>query len=78
MLKDINGKELSKTLKMGEKDILALLKMNIKQKQDRNEARKQRHKKRLAGLDNRKYMFISDLDVISMMLDAIKKPMKRT
>ena len=77
MLRDINGKELSKVFKMPDSDILRLLYGKDGRGETYFEAKKRRQEKRLLDLDNRKYMFTSDLDVVSMILDAIKKPISR-
>ena len=77
MLRDINGKQLSKVFKMPDSEIMRILNGKESKSEAYFDARKRRHKKRMKRLDNRKYMFTSDLDVVSMMLDAIKKPMVR-
>ncbi len=74
MLKDINGNEVAKIFKMNDRTILKLMRGDHEQKQAAYGSKKRRHKKRLSKLDNRRYMYISDLDVVSMMLDSIKKP----
>ena len=78
VLKDINGRELSKVFRISDAEIMNLLYGRESKAEAYFDARKKRHKKRMLDLDNRKYMFTSDLDVVSMMLDAIKKPMNRS
>ncbi len=75
MLKDINGNEVAKIFKMSDKAVLKLMRGEGGGNRDFFNSNKNRRKKRLSKPDNRRYMYISDLDVVSMMLDSIKKPL---
>lgn len=64
--------------KLSNEDVMSLiLSFSPKNNQDYYERRRQRRKERIAGLDNRKRMLISDLDVSMKILDNIKKPIER-
>jgi|DewCreStandDraft_4_1066084.scaffolds.fasta_scaffold269842_2 FixJ family two-component response regulator len=64
--------------KLSNEDIMSLiLSFSRKNNQDYYERRKQKRMERIAALDNRKRMLLSDLDVSMKMLDNIKKPIQR-
>lgn len=64
--------------KLSNEDVMSLiLSFSRKNSYTYNERIRQRRKERIAGLDNRKRMLISDLDVSMKILDNIKKPIER-